>query len=105
VELEEQGIYEIRTAGASTAKPLYVAVDLDPAEADLAPLDPRELVAAVTGHASEVTAAAAPQAADMPRQEAERRQGLWWYLLFAGLLLLAAETVISNQLSKRERFL
>jgi hypothetical protein len=30
---------------------------------------------------------------------------LWWYLLLAGLLLLAAETVIANRLSKTERFL
>jgi hypothetical protein len=103
VELEEQGIYEVRTPGATTP-PLYVAVNLDPSEADLTPLDPRELVATVTGHASDATIQPT-QATALPREEAERRQSLWWYLLFAGLLLLAAETVISNRLSRRERFL
>ena len=79
-------------------------MNIDPAESDLAPLDPRELVAAVTGHAT--PAAAAPVAAqEMTREEAERRQSLWWYLLMAGLLLLAAETVIANQLSRKEKFL
>ena len=38
-------------------------------------------------------------------EEAERRQAIWWYLLMAGVLILAAETVISNRLSRREKFL
>jgi hypothetical protein len=42
---------------------------------------------------------------EMTREEAERRQSLWWYLLMAGLLLLAVETAISNRLSRKERFL
>jgi hypothetical protein len=41
----------------------------------------------------------------MTREEVERRQGLWWYLLLAGLLLLAAETAIANRLSRNEKFL
>ena len=80
-------------------------MNIDPAESDLTPLDPAELVAAVTGHA---TQAAAEQAAAPSRcraKTAEKRQALWWYLLFAGLLLLAAETVISNRLSRKEKFL
>jgi hypothetical protein len=58
----------------------------------------------VTGHATPgADQGAAPQ--EMTREEAERRQSLWWYLLMAGLLLLAVETVISNQLSRKEKFL
>ena len=38
-------------------------------------------------------------------KDAEKRQALWWYLMFAGLLLLAVETVVSNRLSQGERFL
>jgi hypothetical protein len=38
-------------------------------------------------------------------EEVEKKQGLWWSLLFAGLLLLAAEMVVSNLLSRAERFL
>jgi hypothetical protein len=104
VELNEQGIYELRTAGAANGRPDSVAVNLDPVESDLAPLDPSELVASVTGHAVPVTGALAATQ-EMTREEVERRQGLWWYLLLAGLLLLAAETVIANRLSRNEKFL
>lgn len=104
LELTEQGIYEVRAAGSTTGRPLSIAVNIDPAESDLAPMDPAELVAAVTGHATAETAkAAAPE--PLSREDAEKRQALWWYLLFAGVLLLAAETVISNRLSRKEKFL
>jgi hypothetical protein len=79
-------------------------VNLDPAESDLTPLDPRELVAAVTGHATPgETAPLDPQ--EITREEAERHQGLWWYLLLVGVVLLASETVIANHLSRKEKFL
>jgi hypothetical protein len=125
VELNEQGIYEIRGAtvpgatdsgakvpgakvpGAAvpgaTSRPRAIAVNLDPTESDLTPLDPRELVAAVTGHATPV--AAQPLAPEATREDAEKRQALWWYLLLAGLVLLAAEMSIANRLSRREKFL
>ena len=104
LELNEQGVYEVRSTGAAAGRPEAIAVNLEPAESDLASIDPRELVAAVTGHATLVEAQPA-QAQEMTREESERRQSLWWYLLMAGLLLLAAETVISNHLSRKERFL
>jgi hypothetical protein len=104
LELGEQGIYEIRNTGASAGRPETIAVNLDPAESDLASLDERELVASVTGHASSADAAPLlPQ--ETTREDAERRQSLWWYLLLTGVLLLAVETVISNRLSRREKFL
>ena len=98
-------MYEVRSAGAAAGRPEAIAVNLDPAESDLTPLDPRELVAAVTGHATPEAAAQPVAAQEMTREESERRQSLWWYLLMAGLLLLAAETVISNHLSRKEKFL
>jgi hypothetical protein len=104
LELNEQGIYEIRAAVASSSRPEAIAVNLDPTESDLTALDPHELVGTVTGHASQGPAASVePQ--EMTREESERRQGLWWYLLLAGLMLLALETVIANQLSRKEKFL
>jgi hypothetical protein len=104
LELAEQGVYEVRATGSASARAQQLAVNLDPTEADLTPLDPKELVAAVTGHASDsAVQAAAP--AEMTREESEKRQSLWWYLLLAGVLLLATETVIANRLSRRERFL
>ena len=52
LELNEQGVYEIRAdRRRRPAGPMAIAVNLDPAESDLTPLDPRELVAAVTGRA------------------------------------------------------
>ena len=105
IELNEQGVYEVRSAGVAAGRPEAIAVNLDPAESDLTPLDPRELVASVTGHATPEAAAQPSAPQEMTREESERRQSLWWYLLFAGLLLLAAETVISNHLSQKEKFL
>ena len=104
IELNEQGLYEIRSSTNTTGRPDRIAVNLDPAESDLAPIDPTELVAAVTGHASQASETAA-NSASISAEEAERRQAIWWYLLFAGLLLLAAESVVANHLSKREKFL
>ena len=103
VELNEQGVYEVRPAAASSGRADRIAVNLDPAESDLSVVDPQELVAAVTGRAA--TAASSQQAtAEVSPADAERQQGLWWYLLLAGMLLLAGETVIANRLSRNERF-
>ncbi|OLC45786.1 MAG: hypothetical protein AUH43_15295 [Acidobacteria bacterium 13_1_40CM_65_14] len=104
LELNDQGIYEIRGTGASGGRPEAIAVNLDPVESDLAPLDPSALVASVTGHATSVDVQqASPQ--EMTREDAERRQSLWWYLLLTGVGLLAIETTIANRLSRKEKFL
>ena len=105
LELNEQGIYEVRPTGAPTGRPEAIAVNLDPAESDL---DADRSARAGRGgdrprDADAPAQPAAPQ--EMTREESERRQSLWWYLLLAGLLLLAAETVISNRLSRKEKFL
>ena len=103
LELTEHGAYEIRLASAPTARPDRIAVNIDPAESDLAPIDTSELVAAATGHASQATnASAAP--AELTPEEAEKRQNLWWYLLLAGLALLVTELVVANRLSENERY-
>lgn len=104
VELAEQGVYELRSPSGANARPESIAVNLDPAESDLAPLDPRELVAAVTGHATPESAEPA-MAEQATQEDMEHRQGLWWYLLFTGVVLLAVETVIANRLSRTEKFL
>ncbi|HEY6212448.1 MAG TPA: BatA and WFA domain-containing protein [Vicinamibacterales bacterium] len=104
LELSEQGVYEVRSAGANTAKPDALAVNLDPVESDLAPLDPRELVASVTGHAT-AESEEPSMAQEMTREEAEKRQSLWWYLLMTGVVLLGIETLLSNYLSRKEKFL
>jgi hypothetical protein len=105
LELNDQGVYEIRGTGASGGRPEAIAVNLDPVESDLAPLDPSALVASVTGHASSVDVPQQPPTPEMTREDAERRQSLWWYLLLTGVGLLAVETVIANRLSRKEKFL
>ena len=56
LELNEHGVYEIRSASNGSGRPDRIAVNLDPAESDLTPLDPSELVAAVTGRAAAAVA-------------------------------------------------
>jgi hypothetical protein len=105
LELSEHGLYEIRSASNGSARPDRVAVNIDPAESDLTSLDPQELVASVTGRAPVAAAARGAEApSELTREEAEKQQNLWRYLLVAGLLLLAAETIIANRLSRHERF-
>jgi hypothetical protein len=47
LELTEQGVRG--AGGGGGGRPDRIAVNLDPVESDLAPMDPQELVAAVTG--------------------------------------------------------
>jgi hypothetical protein len=99
LELSEQGFYEVRPQGSGTGEPEAVAINVDLAESDLTSVDPQEVVAAAMGRAGgEASAAAGVQAND---EAQERAQRLWWYLLYAGLLLLAAETGLSNTLALR----
>jgi hypothetical protein len=99
LELDEQGFYELRSTGAAETRPPAVAVDIDPPESDLSAMDPAEFTAALTGRATPEAAAAAATEPATP-QDLERRQAIWWYLLFAGILLLATETILSNRISR-----
>jgi hypothetical protein len=98
VELLEQGFYEIRTQGATVARPPAIAANVDVAESDLTPIDPQELVAAIAGRAG----SAAPGAGDtiLTAEQQERRQSFWWYLLLAGVALLGFENILGNRLSR-----
>ncbi len=96
VELSEQGFYEVRGEEADVA---VFASNVDSAEADLAPMDPKEIVAAA------VAAPGGPDggpAAGVPLtpEAQEKNQRLWWYLLCGGILLLGLDTLISNRLAK-----
>ncbi len=97
-ELDEAGFYELRDAATAIGSGRPIAVNVDPAESDLSHLDPRELIAAVTSRG--VDAARTSVAATSSPEDLERRQRIWWYLLSGALLLMAAETVVSNRLSR-----
>jgi hypothetical protein len=95
MELTEQGFYELRSAKAD-ADVTVVASNVDPTEADLTPMDPKDIVAAAGGGADATTTAAVPQTPEAQ----EKTQRLWWYVLCAGIVLLGADTFLSNRLAK-----
>jgi hypothetical protein len=101
VELRERGFYEVRSGSTAIGAGRPVAVNVDLAESDLSHFDPAELVASVTARSERGANDPASAVFEGTAQELERRQAVWWYLLFAAVLVLAAETVFSNRLSRR----
>ena len=85
-------------AGDKDPAPLTVASNVDLKESDMTPVDPQEVVAGATGKAG--GAAASGANATYTNEERERTQRIWWYMLLAGMLFLAGETVLSNKLGK-----
>jgi hypothetical protein len=100
LSLREQGFYEIRDADAVTANRI-VAVNPDPAESELGAFPPDELSRAVAPAGAAVGAPTG--ATTLSVAERERRQVLWWYVLVAAVLILAAESLLSNRLSRSAR--
>lgn len=96
--LETAGFYLVRTPGDNTGRPYALAVNVDPAESELAHVDPAELAASVRPRSGDTTRAAG--GASLTREERERRQSAWWYLLVLALLCLAAEAMLGNRLSR-----
>ena len=95
MELTEQGFYELRTAKADSDVAV-VATNVDPTEADLTPMDPKDIVLAVGNNAQGAPTAGVP----MTPEAREKNQRLWWYLLFTGIVLLGTDTLLSNRLAK-----
>jgi hypothetical protein len=98
LELTEQGFYEVRAQGRDSAPPMTVASNIDLSESDLTPMDPEELKAGVMGRAGGAVAAGTNVVAT--DQEQERNQRVWWYLLFAGVVILGLETLVGNRISR-----
>ena len=97
MELTEQGFYEVR--GADNQPVTVLAANVDAAEADLTPMDPKEIVAAAVGTATGAEGGGGPGVPLTPEAQ-EKNQRLWWYLLVAGILLLGADTLLSNRMAK-----
>jgi Aerotolerance regulator N-terminal/von Willebrand factor type A domain len=95
--LRERGLYELRGENTPIGAGRPIAVNVDPAEADLAHLDPQELVAAAGASTSTRQTV---DATTVPPEQQEGRQTVWWYLLLGALFLMAIETVMSNRLSR-----
>jgi hypothetical protein len=92
------GLYTIRPLqGTGGAWP--IAVTIDPAESDLAPLDRDAFLAAAAAPpgGGGTVAGGGP----LGREERERRQRLWWYLAFGALVALAAESLLAARRPRR----
>jgi hypothetical protein len=96
IELAEQGFYELR--GDTNQVAGVVASNVDPSEADLTTIDPKEILTAVAGDPSG-TAEAQRARTPLTPEAKERNQRLWWYLLIAGVLVLGGETLLANRMS------
>jgi hypothetical protein len=100
LELTEQGFYEIRGSGREAGPTIVAASNVNLAESNLDRIDPQELVAAVTGNGT--TGSTSGQDV-LPDEAQELAQRFWWYLLFAGILLLIAETALAHRYSRAAR--
>ena len=100
LELTEQGFYEIRGVGREAGPVIVAGANVALPESNLDAMDPAELVAAVTGSGTSGSAAVQDV---LPDEAQELAQTFWWYLLFAGILLLIGETVLAQRLSRSER--
>jgi hypothetical protein len=102
LRLEEQGFYSARLQGTGNRRPYAAAVNLDPAESDLTPMDPNEFVTGATVRS--VNAAFVGQLLEQPEltpADIEKTQNIWWMLLLVGALALFGEAVLSNRLSRK----
>jgi hypothetical protein len=98
LELVEHGFYEVREQDRQAALVTVAAANVELAESDRSAIDPTEIVASVTGNmpANAAQAGTGP----LPDETQERSQRIWWYLLFAGILLLTGESLLAYRLSR-----
>jgi hypothetical protein len=96
IELTEAGFYEVRDQSGGGPPQRVVASNVDLAEADLSRVDPAEVALALTGQPTDAGPNASPTV--LPDSVQEQSQRVWWYLLFAGILLLIAETWVARRL-------
>jgi len=100
--LEEHGFYTVRPPGSEPERPFIMAVNVELEESNLARMDAEELGAQLMAPAgTEARSLNIDAAASLQREDQERRQSLWRWLLIAALALFVAETAISNWVSRK----
>jgi hypothetical protein len=99
--LEEQGFYTVRPPGTEPERPFIMAVNVDLEESNLARMDTEELGAQLMAPpGSGGRSLNVEEASSLQREDQERRQSLWRWLLLAALALFVAETALSNWVSR-----
>jgi uncharacterized membrane protein len=96
VELAEQGFYEVRGLAPGAEPVMVAASNVDLRESDLSAIPAADVVAAATGRAGGAASATPELAPSDAAQESAQR--IWWYFLFAGLMLLSVETLVANRI-------
>jgi hypothetical protein len=100
--LEDHGFYTVRPPGSDPDRPFVMAVNVDLEESDLTRVDPTELALQIEmPTAGPREGPALGGAVAMEREDQERRQALWRWLLAIALSLFAIETVLSNWVSRQ----
>ena len=99
--LDDRGFYVVRPPGTDPQRPFTLAVNVDLAESSLERMDPEELVAQVTPPPAAPGSGTALDAVSLRREDRERRQSFWRYLLAAAFALLLLETALSNWLARK----
>jgi hypothetical protein len=94
--LAEAGFYAVYPLGRERAS-YPVAVNVDRAESDLAPLDIEAFVAAVTVPDTATISADGMGRSTVTPADRERRQGMWWFHVLGALALLVVESLWSNR--------
>jgi len=92
--MKEPGFYEVRSEGDTVGEGAAVAVNVSAEESDLTPFDPAELTTAVIPGAGGAASAAVQPLAP---EDYERRQSVWWFVLAAGVVLLAIEALVAGR--------
>jgi hypothetical protein len=94
VALDESGFYEVREGRSGGRLLAVIAANAPAEETRLDAFDPDDLRLA-TGAVDSVSQR--PDISTLTPQEAEKRQGLWWYLLAGLAVLLVAELLVANR--------
>jgi hypothetical protein len=102
LELAERGFYTVRPPSTEPERPFMLAVNVDLSESGGGRLDPEQLAAQVTSPATGPSGGRGlGDAAALQREDRERRQSIWRWLLLGAFGLLAVETAASNWVSRR----
>ena len=99
--LEEHGFYTVRQPSTNPDRPFVMAVNVDLEESNLTRIDAAELALQIEAPSGGPSMGPSfGEAVALEREDQERRQQLWRWLLLAALGLFVLETAISNWVSR-----